>query len=133
MRRFFLALAMVFGLAQVGQAQGASIEDVIGSQLDAFNDRDVNGAWQFASPMIQGMFGDADNFEVMVQRGYPMVFDNRDVRFLEQREIAGRLYQKVMLRDASGGLHILDYTMIETPDGWRIDGVQILPAPEAGS
>jgi hypothetical protein len=90
---FFLALAMVFGLAQVGQAQGASIEDVIGSQLDAFNDRDVDGAWQFASPMIQGMFGDVDNFGVMVQRGYPMVFDNRDVRFLKQREIAERLYQ----------------------------------------
>ncbi|WP_377511804.1 DUF4864 domain-containing protein [Octadecabacter sp. R77987] len=133
MRRFLFGLVVALGLPFMAQAQGAEIEDVIGSQLEAFNDRNVEEAWQYASPMIQGMFGDAGNFGMMVQQGYPMVWDNRDVRFLELREIAGVMYQKVMLRDASGGLHILDYEMIQTPQGWQIDGVQILPAPDVGA
>ena len=53
--------------------------------------------------------------------------------FLNSARLRSACINKVMLRDGSGGLHILDYTMIETPDGWQIDGVQILPAPEAGS
>ncbi len=133
MRRFFMGFVLALGLPLMALAQGVEIEDVIGSQLEAFNARDVEAAWQYASPMIKGMFGEPGNFGMMVQQGYPMVWDNRDVRFLELREIAGVLYQKVMLRDASGGLHILDYAMIETPQGWQIDGVQILPAPDVGA
>ena len=99
-------------------AQDATaIEDVIGSQLEAFNDRDIDQAWTYASPNIKRLFGDPGNFGVMVQRGYPMVWDNAEVRFLELREIAGNLWQKVMIRDANGGLHLLDYQMIEGPDG----------------
>ena len=49
------------------------------------------------------------------------------MRFLELREIAGRLWQMVMIRDAQGDLHVLDYQMIETAQGWQINGVQLLP------
>lgn len=110
-----------------------AIEGVIGSQLDAFNARDIDTAWRFASPNIKRLFGSPDNFGMMVQRGYPMVWDNADVRYLELREINGFLWQKVMVRDALGGLHILDYQMIETAQGWQINGVQLLPAPDVGA
>jgi hypothetical protein len=26
--------------------------------------------------------------------------------------------------------YILDYQMIETPEGWQINGVQVIPAPQ---
>ncbi len=110
-----------------------AVEETIGNQLQAFNDRDVAAAWQYASPNIKGMFGSPDNFGMMVQRGYPMVWDNADVQFLELREIAGLLWQKVMIRDAAGNLHLLDYQMIETEAGWQINGVQLLPAPDVGA
>ncbi len=116
-------------LAQAAEA----IEDVIGSQLQAFNERDVDAAWQYAAPNIQGAFGNAQNFGMMVQRGYPMVWTNRDVRFLQLEDIGGRQYQRLMLQDASGGLHMLEYQMVQTADGWRIAGVQILPAPDVGA
>ncbi|WP_245820386.1 DUF4864 domain-containing protein [Flavimaricola marinus] len=122
---------MTVALSATAQDRGA-IEDTIGSQLEAFNNRDIEGAWQYASPMIQGMFGTPQNFGMMVQQGYPMVWDNSDVRYLELREISGRLWQKVMLRDERGGLHVLDYQMIETDAGWQINGVSILPAPDIG-
>jgi hypothetical protein len=133
MRQFLAACAMLLALAGMVRAQDrGAIEDVIGRQLEAFNQRDVEMAWTYASPMIQGMFGNSANFGMMVQRGYPMVWTNSDVRYLELREIGGRLWQKVMVRDENGGLHILDYQMIETENGWQINGVSILPAPDVG-
>ena len=134
MRRVGLALILLLaGLAPAAAQDQGAIEDTIGSQLEAFNARDIDEAWSYASPMIQGMFGTPQNFGMMVQRGYPMVWTNSEVRFLELREINGRLWQKIMLRDEAGGLHILDYQMIETEDGWQINGVQILPAPDVGA
>ena len=133
MRQFLAACAMLLALAGMVRAQDrGAIEDVIGGQLEAFNQRDVEMAWTYASPMIQGMFGNSANFGMMVQRGYPMVWTNSDVRYLELREIGGRLWQKVLVRDENGGLHILDYQMIETDNGWQINGVSILPAPDVG-
>ena len=111
----------------------SAIEDVIGGQLEAFNARDIDEAWTFASPNIKRLFGNSANFGNMVKQGYPMVWDNSDVRFLELRDVRGSLWQKVMVRDAQGGLHILDYQMVETADGWQINGVQLLPAPDVGA
>lgn len=116
----------------VAQANDA-IEGVIGSQLQAFNDRDLDQAWRYASPMIKRVFQNQQAFGMMVENGYPMVWNNRDIRFLELREIAGQQWQKVMIKDAAGGLYILDYEMIETPDGWQINGVTVLPAPQVGA
>ena len=121
-------------LATSAFAQDAdAIEDVIANQLDAFNARDVDEAWQYAGPNIKRMFGNARNFGLMVERGYPMVWDNDDVRFLELRQQRGGLWQKVMVRDAQGALHILDYAMIEMPDGWQIVAVQLLPPADVGA
>ena len=117
-------------LATPAFTQDASIEDVITNQLKAFNDRDVTQAWQYASPMIQGMFGSPDNFGMMVERGYPMVWDNSNVRFLDRQDFDSRTRQEVMITGPDGQFYILDYQMIETPDGWLINGVQVIPAPD---
>lgn len=132
-RIFVWVMSLWFAVAPAVAQDAAAIEDVIGSQLDAFNDRDVTEAWQYASPMIQNMFRTPENFGMMVQRGYPMVWDNDDVRYLELRNIAGSLWQKVMIRDAQGNVHVLDYQMIQTPNGWQINGVQLLPPPDVGA
>lgn len=116
---------MMMAGAALAQANEA-IENVIGTQLKAFNDRDVNLAFSFASPMIKRIFGNPGTFGMMVENGYPMVWDNADVRFLGLREEAGMLIQTVQLRDAKGLIHTLDYAMIETADGWQINGVQLV-------
>ena len=110
-----------------------AIHDTISSQLDAFHGRDLDRAWQYAAPNIKRIFGDAQNFGAMVERGYPMVWNNVDTTFLDIRDINGQLWQKVIVRDAAGGLHTLDYQMVATPDGWQIAAVQILIAPDIGA
>lgn len=130
--RYLFAGVLALGLrASAGLAE--TIEDVIGQQLSAFNERDIPKAFEFASPMIKRLFGNARNFGSMVSRAYPMVWDNSDVRFLDAREADGAQFQKVLVKDADGGLHVLEYKMIPVHDGWQIDGVQLMPAPEVGA
>jgi hypothetical protein len=72
------------------------------------------------------MFRTPENFGLMVRQGFPMVWRPADVEFLGLRDEAGQLWQRVQVRDAQGGLHQLDYNMIETESGWQINGVQMV-------
>ncbi len=130
MRIFAIVLTMwvwAFGAAAQGND---AIEDVIGQQLQAFTDRDVAAAWEHASPMIQGMFGNPVRFGQMVEQGYPMVWDNRDAAFMELEGSGQLLLQKVFIRDAEGAGWVLSYAMLQTDAGWKINGVSVVPAPE---
>ena len=83
--------------------------------------------------MIQGMFGTPENFARMVENGYPMVWDNSDVRFLDRDAMTNMTRQEVQIQGPDGLFYILDYQMIETPQGWQINGVSVVPAPEVFS
>jgi len=136
MHRLLFAAIFAFGLAGWGHAQDArapAIQTTIQDQINAFKVDDFGTAFSFASPMIQGMFGTAQNFGMMVQRGYPMVWRPEDVRYLDLSEKGGRLFQKVMIRDQNGALHMLEYQMIQVNGAWQINGVQLLPQPDLGA
>jgi hypothetical protein len=126
MRRFLLAVSLSVGLGSGAFAQNAEIEANISAQIQAFKADDFATAFTFASPSIQRLFQNPDNFGAMVRNGYPMVWRPSEFRFLELREIAGALWQKVMITDANGRVHILDYQMIPLEDGWKVNGVQLL-------
>lgn len=121
--------SLVVGLMaalQPAVAQEAAIRGVIGAQVEAFLADDFETAFTYASPAIKSIFGTPERFGRMVREGYPMVYRPREVTYLELRTVAGRLWQRVMMTDAEGRIHMLDYEMVETPDGWQINGVQIL-------
>ncbi|MCR9124740.1 MAG: DUF4864 domain-containing protein [Rhodobacteraceae bacterium] len=126
-----LLLAMVFGQASVAQEQ--DIRSTISAQIEAFQADDFVGAFDYASPNIQNIFRTPDNFGAMVRRGYPMVWRPAEVRYLELREIAGQLWQKVLITDAQGAVHVLDYQMVQQENGWKINGVQLVPQPGASA
>ncbi|MFP7672606.1 DUF4864 domain-containing protein [Marivita sp. S0852] len=109
------------------------IEQTIQRQIDAFLQDDFETAFTFASPNIRNMFRTPENFGRMVQQGYPMVWRPEDVQFGALRNIAGALYQTVILKDAAGDLHYLDYRMDQIDGVWRISGVQILQAPKVSA
>ena len=114
-------------------AQEAPIQSTIQSQLDAFTAQDSASAFSYASPTIKGLFGTSNNFAMMVQNGYPMVWQHQDVKMLKLRTIAGNLWQRVMITDGAGETFLLDYKMIETLEGWQIDAVQLLPKQDVGA
>lgn len=133
MTKIIQTLAVLAILAGPASAQDLTIDDVITQQLQAFRDRDVQEAWQFASPTIKELFGTPEAFGTMVQNGYPMVWDNSDVRFLDQDNLGAFVRQEVQIQGPGGLFYILDYQMIETLQGWQIDAVQVIPAPEVMS
>ena len=120
-----------WGGTLAAQDRGA-IADVISRQLEAFNARDLDTAWSFASPTIKGIFGNPMNFGTMVERGYPMVWTNRDVRFLSLEERDGALYQRVEVHDVAGLAHVVEYQMVEIDGAWLINGARVLPAAGIG-
>jgi hypothetical protein len=137
MRQMIFAIAFWVGwsgslfAADVLPAEPA-IEGTIQGQIEAFQADDFEGAFSFASRNIQTIFQSPDVFGSMVKNGYPMVWRPGELRFLELRDISGNLWQKVLIRDADGVVHLLDYQMVQTPEGWRINGVQLLRAPDVG-
>jgi len=129
MGRLVLAVVLALGLIGPVQAQEDPIEGVISSQIEAFQRDDFVTAFGFASPMIKGVFGTPERFGQMVQRGYPMVWRPADVQYLDQRVAGPFTYQRVLIEDQQGGFHTLEYEMIETENGWQINGVQFLVEP----
>ncbi|MFD1195523.1 DUF4864 domain-containing protein [Seohaeicola saemankumensis] len=127
-----LVLALWLGTG-AAKAQERGIEDTIGQQLEAFKADDFGAAFDFASPSIRNIFRTPENFGAMVRQGYPMVWRPAEVTYLEQREIAGAIWQKVQIVDGAGRVHVLDYQMIQTPEGWQINGVQLLKQPEVSA
>lgn len=109
------------------------IENTIQSQINAFLVDDFDTAFTFASPNIQSIFGSSERFGSMVKNGYPMVWRPSEVTFLDLNQKPGGQFQKVMMRDATGRAFVLEYIMIETQLGWRIDGVRILPDQSIGA
>ena len=132
--RLMAALGLVLVLGSLpAAAQERGIEETIGQQLEAFKKDDFGTAFDFASPTIKNLFRTPENFGAMVRQGYPMVWRPGEVTYLEQREIAGAIWQKVQIVDGTGRVHILEYQMIQTPEGWQINGVQLLRQPDVAA
>ena len=128
-RRIALGFLLIFPFS----TQADPIQNVISDQIGALMADDFETAFSYASPSIKRLFGSPERFGEMVREGYPMVHRPAEVQMLEQRDVGPHVIQPVMMRDAMGRIHFLAYAMIETPDGWQINGVQILRAPEVGT
>lgn len=132
MGRFLTAAAITLATMGAAQADPEAIRGVIGNQIEAFKTDDFDRAFTFAAPNIRGMFGTSEAFGLMVRRGYPMVRQPGTVEYLGTDGTGALWRQEVLITDGAGRLHKLRYTMVETPDGWKIAGVQILDAADVG-
>ncbi|MEO0390424.1 MAG: DUF4864 domain-containing protein [Pseudomonadota bacterium] len=120
------ALLTMLVLALPAAADEAKIQGTITGQIDRFLVDDFVGAFDYAAPSIKNIFRTPENFGRMVSQGYPMVWRPADVEYLELRAEGAVRVQKVLITDQKGGVHILDYRMIETAEGWKISGVVLL-------
>ena len=110
------------------QDQTTALQVVIENQMQAFEARDLSRAFSYASPTIQQLFKEPKNFGKMVENAYPMVWNNTKIDFLKAHRSGPMVVQRVMITDMNGYSHLLDYYMVPTSEGWRIDGVSLVPA-----
>ena len=129
----FLALAAVApGTRAAAQsaADAEAIEQTIRSQIAAMQIDDWAEAFTYASPMIQGIFETPENFSRRVRGGFPMVWRPRSFKTGALTDGDRGLVQVMIFEDQEGRLFIADYYMQLVDGEWRINGVQIRPAPE---
>ncbi|RED11975.1 DUF4864 domain-containing protein [Pontivivens insulae] len=114
-------------------ADEAAAREVIQSQLDAFQRDDFEEAFTYASPTIKGLFGTPDRFGQMVMNGYPMIWRPSASRFGVGEPDGDAWIQRVIFEDLRGRTHVAEYTLIETDEGWQINGVTLLPNTGVGT
>ena len=114
-------------------AQEEPIQSTITAQIEAFRASDFETAFTFASPNIKQIFRTPANFGSMVVTGYPMVVDPAQVEMQDLRTVGGALWQRVRVTDQKGQAYLLDYQMIEGPEGWLINAVQLQKAADVGA
>jgi hypothetical protein len=128
---FFLLLNTQIAAAQSQPdvADRASIRGVISNQIEAFRRNDATAAFGYATPNIQSVFGNAENFVALVETAYLPVWRPRDVQFGAIEDRDGRIVQKVELIGPDGAPVLALYSMERGSDGvWRIDGCALLPS-----
>ncbi len=114
-------------------AQEEPIQSTITAQIEAFRASDFERAFTFASPTIHQIFQTPANFGSMVATGYPMVVNPAQVEMQDLRTVGGALWQRVRITDQKGQSFLLDYQMVEGPDGWLINAVQLQKAADVGA
>ena len=101
------------------------IQKVISQQISSFQADDFENAFTFASQSIKDIFGNSENFGMMVRQGFPMVWRTKNVLYLDLISVNGIPVQRVMVTDINDEIYTLNYMMLETAEGWRIRGVTI--------
>ena len=131
--------ALIFGFGLVFAAASANaqtaeeadaIRSTIQSQLYAMQQDEWAEAFTYASPTIQRVFGDPENFSRMVTSGYPMVYRPKSFKSGDLMPGPQGPIQVMFFEDQQGRLFIADYLMQLVDGEWRINGVSIRPAPE---
>ncbi|MEO6300746.1 MAG: DUF4864 domain-containing protein [Paracoccaceae bacterium] len=131
--RLGLVVVVAALLAVPAFAQEAPIQSTINSQIEAFKADDYTRAFTYASPTIHEMFLTAENFGSMVATGYPMVVNPAQVEMMDLRTVGGALWQRVRITDQKGQSYLLDYQMVEGPNGWLINAVQLQKSNDVGA
>ncbi len=117
----------------VSDQDAATIRSVITDQIDAFRRDDAAGAFGYAAPSTQGVFGTADNFLAMVRRGYAPVYRPHSVEFAGLGQEDDGIVQTVELIGPDGLPYTARYTMEREADGsWRIIACEILQSRRLG-
>jgi hypothetical protein len=125
---------MIFLLLSVPvKAQQQDIEAVISDQIDAFLKDDFITAYSFAAPNIKQMFGNSEQFGLMVRNGYPMIHRPSYFRFTSTKKAADVFYQNVLIQDQEGQFFIGEYGMVQLESGWKIQSVRVFKHPTAGA
>lgn len=98
---------------------------VIEAQLEAFKQGDGQKAFSYATPMIQTLFGNADNFMQMVREGYDVVVQPVSVRFVKFESDGVVALHAVQMIDRQKVLWNVYYVLQKPPGGnWRISSCE---------
>jgi hypothetical protein len=113
--------------AEVADTDRTAMRTIIENQIDAFQRDDGTAAYDFASPMIRGIFPTPEAFMAMVRNGYPPVYRPQSFAFGPLLDTERGPVQRVFITGPDGVSYVAEYLFQQQPDGtWRINGVTLV-------
>jgi hypothetical protein len=129
---FFFLFVNVNSLADyelLSDADVLSIKTVVSKQLQAFSNDNALEAFLYASPKIQSIFENPNNFIAMVKESYPSVYRPKNINIGTVKILRGIPILHVYLVGPDGNFVTANYSMQKQPNKqWKIDGCIVTKA-----
>ena len=102
-------------------------QDIIESQIQAFQNKNAELAYSFASPMIKLRFNNPQEFMSMVKSYYEPVYNPKQYYFIDSKYFEGSIYHQLQIISQSNTSYLATYSLIKDENEWKISGCSVLP------
>lgn len=103
-------------------------QDAITSQIEAFRHKDAKNALKWAGAGFQAAFPTPEAFFVaIIGSGYAPIMESRSHSFGTFEKLSDKaVVQEVKFVGTDQSLYEAFYQLAEEPEGWRVQGVQLI-------
>ena len=102
-------------------------QDIIESQIQAFQNKNAELAYSFASPMIKLRFNNPQEFMSMVKSYYEPVYNPKQYYFIDSKYFDGSIYHQLQIISQSNMSYLATYSLIKDENEWKISGCSVKP------
>ena len=132
-KKIFILLFTLFILSGLSKADDSMkneltiTQDIIESQIQAFQNKNAELAYSFASPMIKLRFNNPQEFMSMVKSFYEPVYNPKQYYFINSKYFEGSIYHQLQIISQSNMSYLATYSLIRDENEWKISGCSVMP------
>ena len=132
-KKIFILLFTLFILSGLSKADNSMkneltmTQDIIESQIQAFQNKNAELAYSFASPMIKLRFNNPQEFMSMVKSFYEPVYNPKQYYFINSKYFEGSIYHQLQIISQSNMSYLATYSLIKDENEWKISGCSVKP------
>lgn len=126
----FFTLFILSGLSKANDSMKNELtitQDIIESQIQAFQNKNAELAYSFASPMIKLRFNNPQEFMSMVKSFYEPVYNPKQYYFINSKYFEGSIYHQLQIISQSNMSYLATYSLIKDENEWKISGCSVMP------
>jgi hypothetical protein len=102
-------------------------QDIIERQIQAFQNKNAELAYSYASPMIKLRFNNPQEFMSMVKSFYEPVYNPKQYYFIDSKYFEGSIYHQLQIISQSNMSYLATYSLIKNENEWKISGCSVMP------
>ena len=102
-------------------------QDIIERQIQAFQNKNAELAYSYASPMIKLRFNNPQEFMSMVKSFYEPVYNPKQYYFIDSKYFEGSIYHQLQIISQSNMSYLATYSLIRDENEWKISGCSVMP------
>jgi hypothetical protein len=126
----FFTSFIISGLSKADDSMKKELtmtQDIIESQIQAFQNKNAELAYSFASPMIKLRFNNPQEFMSMVKSFYEPVYNPKQYYFINSKYFEGSIYHQLQIISQSNMSYLATYSLIKDENEWKISGCSVKP------